>query len=125
MNSSSFERPKSYLFGYYLENSITAILRYEILAQSTPISLHIEGFVPFVSLSTVAFDFDSLIWLLMSFGVNILAHLFALSNKTTNFSQLYLYFDALIRILSCSVAENRVLRSKGPGSTNYLLECVP
>ena len=53
MNSSSFESPKPYLFGYYLENSITAILRYVILAQSTPIFLHVEGFVPFVSLSTV------------------------------------------------------------------------
>ena len=34
-------------------NSITALLRHVILAQSAPISLHTEGFVPFVSLSTV------------------------------------------------------------------------
>ena len=53
INSSSFESPKSYLIRYYLKNSITALLRYVILAQSTPISLHTEGFVPFVSLSTV------------------------------------------------------------------------
>ena len=54
MNSSSFESPKPYLFGYYLKNSITALLRYVILAQSTPILLHTEGLVSFVSLSTVS-----------------------------------------------------------------------
>ena len=53
MYISSFESPKPYLFGHYLKNSITALLRYVILAQSTPISLHTEGLVPFVSLSTV------------------------------------------------------------------------
>ena len=53
MHSSSFESPKPYLFGYYLKNSITALLRYVILAQSTPILLHTEGLVSFVSLSTV------------------------------------------------------------------------
>ena len=53
MHSSSFESPKPYLFGNYLKNSTTALLSYVILAQSTPISLHTEGFVPFVSLSTV------------------------------------------------------------------------
>ena len=53
MHSSSFESPKPYLFGNYLKNSTTALLSYAILAQSTPISLHTEGFVPFVSLSTV------------------------------------------------------------------------
>ena len=53
MHSSSFKSPKPYFFGHYLSNSITALLRNVILAQSTPISLHIEGFVPFVSLSTV------------------------------------------------------------------------
>ena len=37
----------------YLNKSVTALLRYKILAQSTPISLHTEGFVPFVSLITV------------------------------------------------------------------------
>ena len=54
MHSSSFESPKPYLFGYYLKNSIIALLRYVILAQSTPILLHTEGFVSFVSLSTVS-----------------------------------------------------------------------
>ena len=53
MHSSSFESPKPYLFGYYLKNSITALLRYVILAQSTPILLHTEGLVSSVSLSTV------------------------------------------------------------------------
>ena len=54
MQSSSFESPKPYLFGYYIKNSITALLRYVILlAQSTPILLHTEGLVSFVSLSTV------------------------------------------------------------------------
>ena len=53
MHSNSFESPKPYLFGYCLKNSIIALLRYVICAQSTPISLHTEGFVPFVSLSTV------------------------------------------------------------------------
>ena len=53
MHSSSFESPKPYLFGNYLKNSTIALLSYAILAQSTPISLHTEGFVPFVSLSIV------------------------------------------------------------------------
>ena len=56
MHSSSFESLKPYLFGYYLKNSITALLRYVILAQSTPISLHTEDLVPFVSLSTVSYQ---------------------------------------------------------------------
>ena len=51
MHSSSFESLKPYLFGYYLKNSITALLRYVILAQSTPILLHTEGLVSFVSLT--------------------------------------------------------------------------
>jgi len=54
MHSSSFENPKPYVFGHYLKNSITALLRYVILAQSTPISVHTEGFEPCVSLSTVS-----------------------------------------------------------------------
>ena len=53
MHSSSFQSPKPYPFGHYLKNSISALLRYVILAQSTSISLYTEGFVPFVSLSTV------------------------------------------------------------------------
>ena len=53
-NSGSFESPKTYLFGHYLKNSITALLRYVILAQNTPILLHTEGLVSFVSLSTVS-----------------------------------------------------------------------
>ena len=52
MHSSSFESPKPYLFGDYLNNSITALLRYVILAQNTPILLHKEGLVSFVFLST-------------------------------------------------------------------------
>ena len=43
MKSSSFESPKPYLLGNYLKNSIPALLRYVILAQSHPILLHTEG----------------------------------------------------------------------------------
>ena len=33
-NISSFESPKSYLFGHYSNNSLTALLRHKIFAQS-------------------------------------------------------------------------------------------
>ena len=55
MHSSSFESLKPSLFGYYLKNIIIVLLRHVILAQSTPILLHTEGLVSFVSLSTVQF----------------------------------------------------------------------
>ena len=37
MNSSSFESPKSYLFGHYLKNSSLVLLRYVILSWKVPI----------------------------------------------------------------------------------------
>ena len=37
MNSSSFESPKQYLLVLNLKNSIIALLRYEIIAQTHPI----------------------------------------------------------------------------------------
>ena len=42
MKSSSFESPKPYLFAQYLKNSIQALLRYVIIAQSNPILYHTE-----------------------------------------------------------------------------------
>ena len=38
-----FESPKPYLFAQYLKNSIQALLRYEIIAQSNPTSYHTEA----------------------------------------------------------------------------------
>jgi len=49
MNSSSFESPKPYLFGYYLKYSITTLLRYVILAPRNPI---------YVGIYALACDFN-------------------------------------------------------------------
>ena len=49
MNSDSFESPKSLLFALNLKNSIAALLRYVILAQTMPNLLHKMGFVDFLT----------------------------------------------------------------------------
>ena len=43
MKSSSFESPKPYLFAHNLKNSISALLRYVIMAQSNSILYHTEA----------------------------------------------------------------------------------
>ena len=60
MHSSSFERPKSYLFGYYLKNSVRPFLRYVIFAQSTLILLHTEGLVSLSTVDSVPEDLTTL-----------------------------------------------------------------
>ena len=71
MNSSSFENHKPSL-DITLKTSLKALLRYVILAQSTPISLHTKGFVPFVSLSTLPELYGRILkWLKKSKDVNL------------------------------------------------------
>ena len=53
MNSGSFEGLKSYLFVLNLENSIAALLRYVIFAQTIPIYYHKMGFIDSLTHKTV------------------------------------------------------------------------
>ena len=67
MKSFSFESPKPHLFAQYLKNSIQALLRCEIKAQSNPILHHTEanGCIFFwlaVELITLSF-FPNFLWL--------------------------------------------------------------